>query len=389
MISESIQSSIAKSKWLKELFEKGAALVKEGNDVIDLAIGNPTVEPPAAFRAALLELVSSGRPGLHRYTPNAGLPETRAYVADGLARETGVPFTMDDVVITTGAAGGLNVALKTLLNPGDEVIVFCPYFPEYLAYIDNVGARAIVVETDRNFRIDFAALERAIHPRTRAILINSPNNPTGVVYSEEELHQLGEVLRRASRTVAPKGKPIFLLADEPYKKIIFDGKTVPVVFKHYDAVISAYSYSKDLAIPGERLGYLAVSPYCPERKWIAEGFVFANRILGFVNPPALMQRALVATGAVQVDLSIYQRNRDLLVHRMRELGFQLENPSGAFYVFPKTPEPDDVKFVNRALEKHIVLAPGSGFGRAGYFRVTFCFQTELLEKFLQRLATFV
>jgi aspartate aminotransferase len=381
MISKSVRAAIENSGWIRELFETGADLTRRfgPEKVFDLSIGNPTFEPPAAVKKVLLELLQSDLKGLHRYTPNGGLPETRQFLAERLNKETGYSFLASDILISTGASGGLNVMFKTLCDPGDEVVVFVPYFAEYLQYVSNVGAIPRLVDTDESFRIDFEKLDLAINEKTKVVLINSPNNPTGVIYSADELKALGDLLRLKSKKF---NRTIYLVADEPYKFITFDGHVTPSIFPAYEEALTVTSFSKDLAIPGERIGYVAVSPHSKERKLINDGLVSAHRTLGFINAPAMWQKVIPLAGDAKLDVGVYQKNRDILFQHLISLGFECHKPEGAFYLFPKSPTANDREFVKKALSHNMVLIPGSGFGRPGHFRICFCYHTDLIQRSL-------
>ncbi len=370
--------------WIRRMFEAGIALKAKHGDrnVFDLSLGNPVVEPPAAFRRELERLAREPRPGMHRYMPNAGLPETRKAVASALAAETGLPFTAGEIVMTCGAAGGLNVVLKAILDPGDEVIVFSPYFVEYLYYIDNAGGVPRVVPTDDRFQPDLKGLEKALGPKTRAVLIDSPNNPTGVLYGADALKSVGELLRRNQ---ARHGIETFLLSDEPYRKLLFDGLKYPHIFPHHGPSVVVTSHSKDLALPGERIGYIAVNPAYQGRKELIDACIFCNRTLGFVNAPALMQQLVQSLQGVTVDVQEYQRKRDYIFGQLVEMGYSVVKPQGAFYMFPKSPIPDDVAFVEALLEWNVLVVPGRGFGTPGYFRISYCLEDWAIEGALEGL----
>jgi aspartate aminotransferase len=384
-ISNAVQRFVAEGGWIRRMFEAGIALkAQHGEDrVFDLSLGNPVVEPPEEFRAELRRLASDPIKGMHRYMPNSGYPATRRAVADGLQSETGLPFTENEIVMTCGAAAALNVVLKTILNPGDEVLILSPYFVEYGYYIDNHQGVAVVVPTDAAFQPDLDRIEAAITPRTRAIIVNSPNNPTGVVYDAQRLQALGELLRRAQSRL---GSEIFLISDEPYRRVIFDGLKFPQVFPHYESTIVVHSHAKDLALPGERIGYIAVHPAYPEKQELIDGLTFCNRILGFVNAPALMQHVVRALQGVSVDVADYQRKRDFLYGRLTDLGYQIVRPQGAFYLFPRSPTPDDVAFVETLQRWNVLTVPGTGFGTPGHFRVAYCVEDRVLEGAIEGFA---
>ncbi|HZA25937.1 MAG TPA: pyridoxal phosphate-dependent aminotransferase, partial [Dehalococcoidia bacterium] len=310
-ISPKVRRSMEEGGWIRRMFEVGIALkARYGQDkVFDLSLGNPVVEPPEQFHQELRRLAQDPVKGMHRYMPNAGYPETRQAVADTLKAETGLPFAINDVVMSCGAAGAANVVLHTILNPGDEVIILSPYFGEYVYYIDNHNGVPVIVPTTADFQIDIAAIEAAITPRTRGIIINSPNNPSGVVYTANEIKGLSDLLRRKQREL---GSEIFIISDEPYRRLIYDGLTYPQIFPHYENTIVVNSHAKDLGLPGERIGYIAVHPAYPDKGELVDGIIFCTRTLGFVNAPALMQHVVRALQGVSVDIADYQRKRDYL-----------------------------------------------------------------------------
>jgi len=369
---------MVEGSWIRRMFEDGAKLKQRygPENVFDLSLGNPVMEPPAEFFRELQKLAEHPAPGRHRYMENAGYPETRTAVAEQLSSETGIKLTMNEVVMTCGAAGALNVVLKTLLNRGDEVILFAPYFVEYLNYIDNHNGVVKVLPTDEQFMPRLDVLEASIDTRTRAVIINSPNNPSGVVYSESLIHQLGSLLRQKE---AQYGTEIFLISDEPYRKIIYDDIKYPSPLCHHLNSIIVTSHSKDLAIPGERIGYIAAHPGCSQREELVNGFIFCNRTLGFVNAPALMQHVVRHLQSVTVPVAEYQQKRDFLYHHLTELGYSVIKPQGAFYMFPRSPLEDDVAFVKELQQWKVLTVPGRGFGTARHFRISYCVDDKTLE----------
>lgn len=379
-IANKIAGHLSRSSWIRKMFEEGERLRQEygADKVFDFTLGNPDVEPPQAFSAALRELADKPLPGMHRYMNNAGYPETRSAVARRLARESGLPVTAEHVVMTCGAGGALNVVLKAILNPGEEVIILAPYFVEYKFYIDNHGGLPVEVWTDREtFRLDLDAIERAVTPKTRAIIINTPNNPTGVIYRADELAALGALVKKAQQQTSHQ---IYVISDEPYARLAYEGQQVPNVFPLIENSVIVTSHSKDLALPGERIGYLAVNPATATAMQFIEAAVFCNRTLGFVNAPALMQRLVAGLQDASVDIAAYQQKRDLFCDKLTALGFSLVKPDGAFYLFPKSPIKDDVEFVKLAQKHLILLVPGSGFGAPGYFRIVYCVDRGVIER---------
>lgn len=381
-IADKIAGFIEKASWIRKMFEEGERMRKihGAENVFDFTLGNPNVEPPAEFGDALLELAQHPVPGMHRYMSNAGYDETRQDVAAILAEKSGLAVTGDNVIMTCGASGALNVALKTILNRGDEVIILTPFFVEYKFYIDNHGGVPVEVWTDRDtFQLNLTAIENAITPRTRAIIICSPNNPTGVIYPAASLEKLGSLLRRKEKELS---RQILVISDEPYARISYDRKEVPNIFPHVDNSVIVTSYSKDLALPGERIGYLAANPRMKGVETFMAGATFSNRVLGFVNAPALMQRLVTGLQRVTVNIDDYREKRDILYENLTKMGFRMIKPDGAFYFFPKSPVPDDVKFVRLALQHRILLVPGAGFGAPGHFRLAYCVDKDMIERSL-------
>ena len=366
------------SSWIRKMFEEGIRLKKELGDenVFDLSLGNPVIEPPEEVRKALIESARDESHGLHRYMPNAGLADVRAVIAESLSPECKVELSANDVVMVCGAAGGLNITLKTLLDPGDEVIIFAPYFVEYLFYADNHGGKAVAVPTLDDFRLNFDALQNALNEKTKAVIINSPNNPTGVLYSRQELQELARVLKAHSDKL---GKAVYLISDDPYKKITFDGVEAPNIMEFYQDSIYITSHSKDIALPGERIGFLAVHPQCESAGLLMAGLIFCNRVLGFVNAPALIQRVVKQVQGVTVDVEQYRRKRDYLYNELTRIGYQVVKPQGAFYFFPKSPLEDEVEFVKKLADKKVLVVPGRGFGLPGYFRISYCLPDSVIE----------
>ena len=377
-VSNKIRGLLEQGSWIRRMFEEGIALKQQFGDenVFDLSLGNPILEPPDEFFEELRRIVEDPSPGMHRYMPNSGYPETRAAVAAQLSEETGLNFTADELIMTCGAGGALNVVLKTLFDPGDEVVIFAPYFVEYFFYADNHGGTCKVVPPDENFLPDMDALEEAIGERTRAVLINSPNNPTGALYTDETLAEISEVIRRKEQEY---GTEIFLVSDEPYRRLMFDGLEYPHIFHHHVRSIVATSHSKDLALPGERIGYIAIHPEYEDGVELMDGLVFCNRTLGFVNAPALMQHIVAKLQSVTVDIDEYQSKRDFMYEALTEIGYDLVKPQGAFYMFPKSPIEDDVEFVAELQKRNVLVVPGRGFGMPGHFRISFCVTDETLS----------
>jgi aspartate aminotransferase len=376
-VAKKIETIMTRSSWIRKMFEEGARLKAEhgADKVFDFSLGNPNLPPPEQFNEALRDAVDSCGLGDHCYMPNTGYPQVCQSIAAYLSQEQQVPVTDKQVIMTCGAAGALNVILKAILDPGDEVITPVPCFVEYGFYVDNHGGELKTVATRPDFSLDLAAIAGAITEKTKAVLINSPNNPTGQIYDEASLHALGTLLEEKSRDL---GRVIYLLSDEPYRKIVYDGVSVPSIFAAYRESILATSYSKDISIPGERLGFLAVNPGAAHRDTLMGGMALANRILGFVNAPALMQRVVSCIQGVSVDISIYKRKRDLFCDGLADCGYEFLTPPGAFYLFPKAPVADDVKFVQALQEELILAVPGSGFMGPGFFRLAYCVDDDTI-----------
>jgi aspartate aminotransferase len=376
-IAKKIEATLSESSWIRKMFEEGARLrAKHGaGNVYDFSLGNPNLKPPENFRNSLIDIANSTVKGNHAYMPNVGFPYVRKSVAACVSVEQQAEVSEKEIIMTCGAAGALNVILKTILDPGDEVITPSPYFVEYRFYADNHGGILKTVPTKPDFSLNITAISSAINNKTKAVLINSPNNPTGQIYSKESLIELGTVLNNKGKK---SGRTIYLISDEPYRKIVYDGITVPSIFNCYRESIIATSYSKDISIPGERIGYIAVNPDAAFKENLINGMALANRILGFVNAPALMQRIIASIQGASVDISEYQRKRDILCNSLAECGYEFVRPAGAFYLFPKSPVPDDVKFVKALQDELILVVPGSGFGCPGHFRIAFCVDDDII-----------
>jgi aspartate aminotransferase len=374
-VSKKMLAFAERSSWIRRMFEEGARLKAQhgAEKVCDFSLGNPDLPPPPQYHEVLRRVTSREEAGAHGYMANAGYPFVREAVAAQVSREQGVAVSGEEILMTVGAAGGLNVVMKALLDPGDEVIILAPFFVEYAFYVDNHGGVSRTVATREDFSLDLAAIAAAINERTKAIIINSPNNPTGQIYAASELAGLAKVLAEA-------GRPIFLIADEPYRKIVYDGHEVPGVFPFWANSIVVSSSSKDLSLPGERLGYIAVHPGCAERPQLLAALTLANRILGFVNAPALMQRVVAELQGVTVDTSIYARRRQLFCQVLGEAGYEFVPPKGAFYLFPRSPLADDAEFVGLLAEQRILGVPGRGFGLAGHFRLAFCVEDAIITR---------
>jgi len=376
-ISKKIETIIGQSSFIRKMFEEGARLKAEygPENVFDFSLGNPNLPPPDKFEDVLRDTVLNSKPGDHGYMPNTGYPHVCAAIAATLSEEQGVAVDEKSVIMTVGAAGALNVTLKAILDPGDEVITPTPCFVEYGFYADNHGGSLVTVPSQQDFTLDLDALAAAINPKTKAVLINSPNNPTGQIYPEDSLNALGALLKEKS---AALGRTIYLVSDEPYRKIVFDGVNVPSIFAAYDESIVATSYSKDLSVAGERIGFVAVSPTATCKQDLLNGMALTNRILGFVNAPALMQRVVARLQGICVDPSEYKRKRDLLCDGLADAGYEFIKSPGTFYLFPRSPIPDDVKFVQELQDELILVVPGTGFKGPGHFRIAFCVDDQTI-----------
>jgi aspartate aminotransferase len=376
-IAKKISDAMTRSSWIRRMFEEGDRMRKDGKGpVYDFSLGNPTLEPPESFRRRLAHLVTSGEPGLHRYMANVGYAGTRKAVAGYIQREFGVAATEDHVVMTVGAGGGLNVILKAILDPGDEVIVLTPFFVEYGFYVDNHGGVTVKVPTNAGFELDHEAIGRAITPRTKALIVNTPNNPSGVVYSRESMERLADLLRRSG---ARHGAPIYLISDEPYRKIAYDSAHPTGALDVYENGLMVTSHSKDLGLAGERIGWIAVHPEAADAAPLIHAMAFANRTLGFVNAPALMQRGIEACLDESVDVGWYRAKRDRLHASLTRFGYSVVKPGGAFYFFPAAPGGDDIAFCQAMVKRRVLVVPGTGFGTPGHFRLAYCVEDQTIE----------
>ncbi len=377
-VSEAVRGQMEGASWIRRMFEEGIRLTAEhgAENVFDLSLGNPLLEPPPEFRTELLRLAQDKTPGTHRYMPNPGFPDVRAAVAASLARESGVPLEGGDIIMTSGASSSLHVILRSLLDPGDEVVILTPFFVEYVYYVSHNNGVHKLVGFHENFMPDMDDLEAQLSPRTKAVIMNSPNNPTGVIYPESVIAEIGARIRDAEGKF---GSEIALITDEPYRKLIYTDEPYPFVFKHHPRTIVATSHSKDLGLAGERIGYIAINPDYPDKGEMLDAMVFSLRTLGFVNAPALMQRVVAGIQDVTVDVTEYRKKRDFIYDALTDIGYDIVKPGGAFYLFPKSPLEDDVEFVRTLQEKMVLVVPGSGFGGPGYFRLSFCVEDRVLE----------
>lgn len=383
MISENMKQMVAGSSIIRAMFEEGKQLaaIYGKENVFDFSIGNPSVNPPQEVKETILQLVSKeNETYLHGYTSNAGYEDVRTKIAKKLNSVNGTTYNHSNIVMTVGAAGGLNVIFKTLLNPEDEVIVFAPFFGEYRNYVNNFSGKLIVVSPDlAHFQLNLEEFESKITKKTKAVIINNPNNPTGTVYSEETIQKLADLLRKKQEEL---GTEIYIISDEPYRELVYDGVQVPYIPKFYSNTIVGYSYSKSLSLPGERIGYLIIPDEVADSDMVKEGASVATRILGFVNAPTIMQRTIAECLDAKVDVEIYNRNRELLYRSLTNMGYECVKPDGAFYLFVKALEPDDVAFANAAKKKNLLIVPGVSFGCPGYVRIAYCVDYSTIERSL-------
>lgn len=385
MIAEKMKPYVKNNSAIRMMFEEGNRLraIYGADKVYDFSLGNPSVPAPECVKEAIIDLVNEVEPTvLHGYMSNAGFEDVRQTIAESLNRRFGTKFAAKNLIMTVGAASGLNVIFKTILNPEEEVIVFAPYFLEYGAYVRNFDGKLVEISPDTTtFQPNLEEFEQKITAKTRAVIVNTPHNPTGVVYSEETIKKLAAILEKKQKEF---GSVIYLISDEPYRELAYDGVEVPYLTKYYDNTIVGYSYSKSLSLPGERIGYLVIpDEVCDSEKLNAAANV-ATRILGFVNAPTLQQKVVKACLNEQTDISYYDRNRETLYNGLKELGFECIKPEGAFYLFVKSPVADEKKFCNAAKKHNILLVPGSSFGCPGYVRMAYCVAYETIVNSLPK-----
>lgn len=379
MLNEQMYEYGSKSSVIRELFAYGLERRKiVGEDkVYDFSIGNPSIPAPAEVKEALLELLGEPAEALHGYSPAAGDPEVRKTLADSVNRKFGTRYTADNFYMTVGAAASLSIIVKALTRPGDEYITFAPFFPEYAVWVETADAKLVVTPADTaDFQIDFEAFEKLLSPKTKGIILNSPNNPSGVVYSEETIQRLSELLAKKQKEY---GTSIYLITDEPYREIVYDGMEVPFVPNYYKNTLVCYSYSKSLSLPGERIGYIIVPDEADDGKKVMAAVAGAGRALGYVCAPVLFQKAIARCVDVPCDVSAYKKNRDLFYHGLTELGYECVRPQGAFYLFVKSPEPDAKAFSERAKKYDVLVVPGDSFGCTGYVRVSYCVSEQTIK----------
>ncbi|MGA0276044.1 MAG: pyridoxal phosphate-dependent aminotransferase [Dehalococcoidia bacterium] len=377
-ISKKVREQMNDSSWIRRMFEEGIKLrmIHGPENVFDLSLGNPLLEPPAEFKEALKRIANDESPGVHRYMPNGGFPDVRSAVAENLSVESGTQFTADEILMTVGAAGAINTILRSILDEGDEVVVIAPYFAEYVFYVQHQTGVVKEATCGENWLPDVGSLKSSISAKTRAVIINSPNNPTGVIYPAETIAAISKVLQKAEQEF---GTEIYLISDEPYRKLIYTDDAYPFTFEHHPRTIVATSHSKDLGLAGERIGYIAVNPGDPGKVDLLDALTFSLRTLGFVNAPAILQRAVAAVQDATVDIDVYRKKRDMLYGALTDIGYECVEPDGAFYVFPKSPIPDDTEFVRQLQQELVLVVPGVGFGTPGFFRASYCVDDWVIE----------
>lgn len=383
MISDRMYPLMQNNSAIREMFEEGKRLsaIHGAENVFDFSLGNPSVPAPEAVKRAIVDILrEEDSLFVHGYMSNAGYEDVRDAVAASLNRRFAVHFGRDNILMTVGAASGLNVILKILLNPGEQVLTFAPYFVEYGAYVRNYDGELVVVPPDTSdFQPDLAEFEKRITKKTKAVIINTPNNPTGVIYSEETIKCIAAILLRKS---AELGISIALISDEPYRELVYDDSIVPYVTKYYDNTVICYSYSKSLSLPGERIGYLVIPDEMEESRRVFQAAVIANRVLGSVNAPSLMQRVILRCVDEEVDVAAYDRNRRLLYGSLTGFGFECVRPEGAFYLFMKTPVENEKEFCETAKQFNVLVVPGSSFACPGYVRIAYCVSYDRIERSL-------
>lgn len=379
MIADKMKPLMENNSAIRTMFEEGDKMRAQfgAENVFDFSLGNPDAPVPEEVKQAVMDILNEEKPAeIHGYMNNAGFEDVRAKIADHINEEQGTAFSHRNILMTVGAASGINVALKTILNPGEEVVIFTPYFLEYNWYVNNFDGVVVQSPTyEDTFQPDLNAFEEKITNKTRVVLVNSPHNPTGVVYSEETIRGIANILERKQEKF---GREIFILADEPYRELAYDGVKVPYITKYYSNTIVAYSYSKSLSLPGERIGYLVIPSELQESRLVFDTAANANRIIGCVNAPSLQQKVIGRCVDAKVDLDYYDKNRNALYHGLTECGFECIKPEGAFYLFVKSPVKDEAEFCAAAKKYNILMVPGSAFAGPGYVRLAYCVSHETI-----------
>lgn len=384
MISNKMKTMVSNSSVIRAMFEEGKRLseIYGEENVFDYSIGNPNIEAPSEIKDIIIKILNEENPNkLHGYMNNSGYEDVREGIAENINVKYNTKLNYENIVMTCGAAGGLNIILKSILNPGDEVIIFAPFFGEYINYVNNFDGKIKIISADtKSFQPNLKELEKEITSKTKAIIINSPNNPSGVIYNENTIIKMSKILKMKEEEL---GSQIYLISDEPYREIIYDNAKVPCILNYYDNSFIGYSYSKSLSLPGERIGYVVVNSKIKDFKEMVASLNISNRILGFVNAPSLFQRVIKESLNLKVDSNIYKKNRDLLYNHLIQIGFECMKPEGTFYLFPKSPIDNDVRFCEDAKKFNILAVPGSTFGCPGYFRLSYCISYEKIEKSLK------
>lgn len=392
MIADKMKGLVNNNSAIRMMFEEGKKMAVQygAENVFDFSLGNPNVPAPESFNRAVKDIIDEEESTfVHGYMSNSGYEDVRDTVAESLNRRFDTTFTKDNIIMTVGAAGGLNVILKTLINPRDEVIAFAPYFLEYRSYVSNYDGVLVEISPDTStFMPNLVEFEDKITPKTKAVIINNPNNPTGVVYGEDTIIKLADILEKKQKEYSTE---IYIISDEPYRELAYDGVCVPFLTKYYANTVVGYSFSKSLSLPGERIGYLVIPSEMADYKNVFAAAGIANRVLGYVNAPSLMQRAVARVIDEKTDIEYYNRNRELLYGSLKEYGFECIKPEGAFYLFVKSPVADENEFCNKAKEFNILIVPGSSFACPGYVRIAYCVAYETIERSLnsfKKLAEF-
>lgn len=384
MISNKMKKLVENNSIIRQMFEEGKKLEKlyGKENVYDFSLGNPSIETPKKVNESIIEIIEKEETlKVHGYMNNAGFEDVRETISNHINKEFDTNFTKENIIMVCGAAAGINIILKSIINPNDEVIVFAPYFMEYNNYIENYDGKVIAISPNtENFQPNLEELEKKISKNTKALLINTPNNPTGVIYSKDTIQKISKILNNKQKEY---GHEIFLISDEPYRELVYDDNKVPYVTKYYNNTFVVYSYSKSLSLPGERIGYVIVPSQMEDSSKLINALTIANRTLGFVNAPSLMQKVIKKCIDEKVDLTSYEINKNLLYNSLTEFGFEVIRPQGAFYLFMKSPIKDDIVFCEKAKQFNILLVPGSSFGCSGYVRISYCVSTKTIKNSLQ------
>ena len=383
MISDKMKDLVKNNSVIREMFEEGKRLaVKYGKEnVYDFSLGNPSVPAPKKVNESIKEILDKEDSLMvHGYMSNAGFEDVREKIAKSINNRFGTKFAAENIIMTVGAASGINIILKSIINPDDEVITFAPYFMEYRNYVKNYDGKLIEISPNiKDFQPKLDEFESKITEKTKAIIINTPNNPTGVIYSEETIKEISRILEKKQKEF---NHEIFIISDEPYRELVYEDVEVPYITKYYNNTFVVYSYSKTLSLPGERIGYVVVPTEMEDSENIITAITIANRIIGSVNAPSLIQRVLIECADEKVDINTYNENRNLLYNELSKYGFECIKPQGAFYLFLKSPTEDDMEFCNKAKEYNILFVPGSSFACKGYVRIAYCVSTDMIKRAL-------